>query len=198
MAHIRSDISTGRRLYIQTSYGEPIVAELKRIGVHWDADHKCWWISPTKKALVEEALVASDERKEAGIEPEKIAEDISKARVYAQVQYRGRKYYVIAEQRSQATATEAPRPIRCRLTTLDGLPPFWADCGECELVRTYEGREQWDGRRYSGKTITVYPTIGSLRRFRDRQKNPDTARVQCHECGSWHPAAERCTECGGA
>lgn len=187
MAHIRSDVSTGARIYVQTAYDEPVVAELKNLGAHWDAEKKLWWVGAKKRAEVEALLVASDAAKDAG-GPEKAPENLDDARVHAQVEYKGRKYYVVAE---TADLT------RCRLTTLDGTAPFWAACADCNLVKRYEGRERWDGRRYSGRTITVYPTIGGLRRFRDRQKGPETARGECTECGAYGPRGQSCTECGG-
>lgn len=114
---------------------------------------------------------------DAAAKPE---EDVSECRVYAAVQYQGRRYYVIAEQRDPQTR----QPVRCRITTLDGEAPRWVDCSACELVRTYEGRQQWDGRRYSGKTITVYSTIGSLREFRDSQKKGERdGTPACAACG---------------
>ena len=107
-------------------------------------------------------------------------EDVSDCRVYAQVEYKGRRYYVIAESREKETG----QPMRCRLTTLDGLTPFWADCSECNLIKSYPGREVWDGRRYSGKTVTRYTTIGSLRDFRASQKMAAAnGAPQCAACG---------------
>lgn len=216
--------TAGRRVYF---CGNTYAAKgrIKAIGGHWDDDRKQWWVGSGKLADAQavaggvpaESVAAAKElgwpadafpgavadRVEEAGDVERAAairaaaepkpEDLSDARVYAAVTYKGRRYYVVAEQRDKATG----QPLRCRLTTLDGATPFWADCSACELVRTYGGREQWDGRHYSGRTVTVYPTVGSLRDFRDRQKNPETARVQCHECGSWHDATAQCRDCGG-
>lgn len=137
------------------------------------------------------AGIVADKLRDDGrdIEAERAAgshplEDVSGCRVYAAVTYQGRRYYVIAEQRSPGSATQAPQPVRCRITTLDGESPRWVDCSACQLVRTYQGREQWNGRRYSGKTITVYPTIGSLRKFRDSQKQGERDGLPpCAACG---------------
>jgi hypothetical protein len=131
------------------------------------------------------AGVVADKLRDAGRDAEadaaaKPAEDVSGCRVYAAVTYRGRRMYVIAEQRDPQTH----QPVRCRLTTLDGAAPVWADCSACELVRTYQGREKWDGRRYSGKTVTVYPTVESLREFRaDRRRGERAGTPQCAACG---------------
>lgn len=179
MASIRTDLSTARRVYVQTAYGEPIVARLKRLGAHWDAAVKCWWLGAAKKEEVQALLVDADQRVESGAEPAQAAEDLSKARVYAQVEYQGRRYYVIAEQKGSDGL-----PVRARLTTLDGLQPFWVDCAACQLVRTYEGREVWDGRRYSGRTEIRYQTIGSLRDFRDQQQRARASgEPVCAGCG---------------
>jgi ribosomal protein L37AE/L43A len=175
MAHIRSDASSATRVYVQTAYGEPVVAGLKALGAHWDTEKKMWWVGKAKRAAVEALLVGADAEKDAGW-PEKAAEDLDGARVHAQVEYKGRKYYVIAETKDLT---------RCRLMTLDaGFAPFWADCAGCNLVRRYEGREAWDGRRYSGKTVTQYQTIGSLRRFRDYQNEAlRNGNPACAACG---------------
>ena len=91
MATIRADISDGRRTYVQTSYGEPVVARLKALGAHWDAEKKCWWVGAAKRPDVEELLVESDRRQETGEEPAKVDEDLDAARVHTQVEYRGRR-----------------------------------------------------------------------------------------------------------
>lgn len=203
MATIDESLSDGRRVYVRTKFGEPVVAELKRMGAHWDAESKAWWLGAAKRAEVQALLkgpanldardpvqhaAKADMLEEAGKAEEAAAvraagpekENVDDCRAYAQVTYKGRRYYVIAEQRDKATR----EPLRCRLTTLDGLAPFWVDCQACELVRTYEGREVWDGRRYSGKTRTVYSTIGSLRAFRDRQRQGEKDGLPaCSVCG---------------
>lgn len=205
----------GQRCYaLGNTY--PIRDALKGLGAHWDGERRAWWIGAAKEAALRallaeaapvasrdpvERAVAADRAEEAGkdalaaeLRAAPPAEDVSGKRVYAQVAYRGRRYYVIAE----AVPDAEGRPTRCRLATLDqGGPVFWADCSACELIRRYEGREVWAGRRYSGRTETVYPTVGSLRRFRDRQRDPATARHQCPECGSWCDAGEECRDCGG-
>lgn len=177
MANIRNDLSTKARIYIQTAYGEPVVAELKSLGCHWDAQTKCWWIGVRKRKQVEELLVASDKAKEEG-GPEKVAEtkeDIDRCRVYAKVTYKRKSYYVIAETNDVTW---------CRLTTLEGETPFWVDCADCDLIRRYEGRQVWDGRRYSGKTVMQYSTIGSMRAFRDSQSRArEEGMPPCAACG---------------
>lgn len=213
--------TAGQRVYFR---GNTFAAKdrIKSMGGHWDGDSRSWWVGkkllPKAEALVAElnghsvemaaaaglrpdapASLVADALEESGREADAQAvraaaaapppaEDVSDCRVYAQVEYKGRRYYVVAETKDQ---------IRCRLTTLDGMTPFWVDCQACNLIRTYEGREVWDGRRYSGKTRTEYPTIGSLRAFRDRQRDPATRRGCCTECGAWGPAGQSCSECGG-
>lgn len=226
-ARLTSIEQVGARLY---AVGAPFGGKdaLKRIGCHWDGDRRQWWIGKAKRdelervvatlngALPEAASAAAtvDLRPDtpAGIVADKLeedghydravevraamerpapAEDLSECRVYAQVEYKRRRYYVIAETKDRT---------RCRLTTLDGPLVFWAQMSECRLIRTYEGREVWDGRRYSGRTVVRYQTIGDLRRFRDRQRRTEGTgreRVQCIECGSWYTLADGCGDCGG-
>jgi hypothetical protein len=201
MASIRTDLSTARRVYVQTRFGEACVERLKALGAHWDREARCWWVGAARRAEVEallrdggaldsrdpvERAARADQLEEQGRASEARAareakEDVSACRVYAAVTYKGRRYYVIAEQCDKVTGD----PLRCRLATLDeGGPVFWADCPACELVKRYEGRERWDGRRYSGKTVTVYPTVGSLREFRDQQQQARASgEPVCAECG---------------
>lgn len=115
----------------------------------------------TPAGIVADAVEERGDAK-AAADLRKPVEDISECRVYAQVEYKGRRYYVIAETKDRT---------RCRLATLqeDG-PVYWADMSACTLIKTYPGREVWDGRRYSGRTVTKYTTIGSLRSFIAQQK----------------------------
>lgn len=129
----------------------------------------------TPAGIVADKLEDAGDTKKAA-ELRKPVEDLSDCRVYAKVAYKGRTYYVIAETKDQT---------RCRLATLqeDG-PVFWTDCAACELVKRYHGREVWDGRRYSNRTVTKYTTLGSLRSFVAEQKRAEQAGVpQCAACG---------------
>jgi hypothetical protein len=220
--------TAGARLYAANApfHGKDL---LKRIGCHWDGDRRQWWIGKAKReeleavvatlngALPEAASAAAtvglrpdapacavaDKLREEGhdddadkvqiaMEMPAPAEDLSRCRVYAQVEYKGRRYYVIAEARNVG---------RCRLTTLDGPLAFWADMADCTVVRTYEGRAKWNGRRGSASAdVTVYQTLGELKSFRDRQartQGTGRERVQCIECGSWYAMADGCGDCGG-
>lgn len=49
----------GRRVYIQTRYGDPCISALKRLGAHWEPQEKRWWLTSAKKAEVEAAVAAS-------------------------------------------------------------------------------------------------------------------------------------------
>jgi hypothetical protein len=161
----------GQRVYLA---GLPFAAKdaaKEELGAKWDADRRQWWVGRVKLA----AAVAFAERVNAQPAAAPAAEDVSKCRAYAQVMYKGRRYYVVAE---TADVT------RCRLTTLDGLAPFWVDCAACELVKRYEGTPRgWEGGRFGRREI-VYPTIGSLRDFRDRQKAEEAKGTPaCAACG---------------
>ena len=46
----------GRRVYIQTRYGDPCVPALKRLGAHWEPQTKRWWLTSAKQAEVEAAI----------------------------------------------------------------------------------------------------------------------------------------------
>lgn len=188
MAVIRDDVSTGRRLYVQTKYGEPAVEFLKGIDAHWDKEQKMWWVSPTKRPQVEEALVASDRKQDEDEEAGKPVpgEDPHKVKILAKVKYKGRVYYA-------RFLGDTKKGHAARLVTLDGTIDFWADLarpgqeaadGQAEVVKVYEPREVWDGRRYSGKTVLRYTTLGSLRDFVATQKADRAAGLPtCAACG---------------
>lgn len=134
----------------------------------------------------------------------KPVEDLSAARVYAKVEYKGHTYYVIARTMTQATATEAPKPLRVRLATLreDG-PVFWADAQQCRLIKEYHGRKVWDGLRYSNRTVTTYTTLGSIRSFVAEQRRGERdGTPQCAACGKRsdslvHDLEDGCMKCRG-
>lgn len=157
----------GPRLYFRNL---PFAAKdkAKAIGAKWDGDAKCWWIGRAKAADAEK-LVAELSAAPTAAKDDTPGDD---NRVYAKVSYKGRNYFVVAD-----TGT------RVRLTLLDGSIHFWADKSACDLVKEYKGREQWDGRRYSGKTETVYTTLGSLRSFVAKQERAKAAGEEVCACG---------------
>jgi len=152
-------------------------------------------LSPdTPAGIVADKLAeAGDTKGAANVRAGKPAqEDPHSIRLTGKGRYKGREYYAGAVTRDGT---------RVRLLTLPDAEgkylDFWAPCPEVTQTKTYTPREQWDGRRYSGRTVTVYTTLGSVADFITRQKNPDTARGQCVECGAWGPRGESCPECGG-
>jgi hypothetical protein len=207
---------TGTRVYVQTRYGEPVVGKLKDLGAHWDRDRKEWWIGAAKAAQVEALLreegagfdlrdpvdraARADQLEDAGrgAEAEHVRsgevpqEDPDNIRLTGKGEYKGRSYYVGASTRDGK---------RCRLLALPDAGgkylDFWADANLVTITKRYESRQVWDGRRYSGRTVTKYTTLGSIAKFLRDQKDPATRRGQCTECGSWGPAGESCGECGG-
>lgn len=136
----------GARIYV-TGNTFAVKDRLKAAGCHWDGERKQWWIGVAKADKISGIVGQLD-----GAEAPK--ESLDDRRVYAKVQYKGRTYYVVGESGD-----------RCRLTVLDGSLDFWTDKSACSLLKEYTPREVWDGRRYSGKTVTQYTTLGSLRDF---------------------------------
>ena len=144
----------GTRIYVAgNTYA--VKDQLKQAGCHWDGDRKQWWIGAAKAAAIASLV--------SGISAAPAApENLDDCRVYAKVDYKGRQYYVIGE------STD-----RCRLTVLDGSIDFWSDKSACDLIKEYQPREVWDGRRYSGKTVTRYTTLGGIRNFVAAAKQAD-------------------------
>jgi hypothetical protein len=159
----------GARLYFR---GAPFGAKdrLKALGAHWDAEEHCWWIGRAKRAEAERLLG------ELTVAPASPQDDTvpDDARVYARVKHGGRSWYVVAEAHAQG---------RCRIVGLDGRSPRWVDMSACELLKTYEGREERGayGRR-TGRT--VYQTLGRLRDFVAEQRAAEErGDPVCPECG---------------
>lgn len=136
----------GTRIYV-TGNTYSVKDQLKQAGCHWDGERKQWWIGPTKAEAIA-SLVSGIVAAPAS------PKNLDDCRVYAKVSYKGRQYYVIGESAD-----------RCRLTVLDGSIDFWCDKSACDLIKEYQPRQVWDGRRYSGKTVTRYTTLGGIRDF---------------------------------
>jgi len=166
---------SGSRLYLVDL---PFAAkgEAKRIGCHWDPDRRQWWIGTAKRdeatALVGRLNTRPAADDPAGSEDPNAGKGLPAAseaddrRVYAKVTYKGSSYYVIAESHQQG---------RCKVCKLSGVG-FWVDMTDCQLVKTYPGRE------YRGRT--EYTTLGSIRRFVERQKRAEAEGLpQCPVCG---------------
>jgi hypothetical protein len=107
-------------------------------------------------------------------------------------EYQGRSYYL------GCRTKDGQRILILGLPRPDGTYfERWVPATEVRVTKVYQPREQWDGRRYSGRTVTVYQTLGSIAAFIRDQRNPDTARGQCTECGHYGPRGQACSECGG-
>jgi hypothetical protein len=156
----------GRRVYVKTPYGHPVVAKLKELGAKWEPESKSWWVGSAKRAAVE-ALVADSAE---AAPPQK--EGPHDVRVLAKVRYKDRTYYVRAEGQG-----------RCRLTTLDLSLDFWASQSECDLLKTYQPREE-RGRYGRSTGRMVYTTLGSIADFVAGQKRAEKEGLPaCAACG---------------
>ena len=93
MAHIRDDLSTGRRIYVQTKFGEPVVEKLKDAGCKWDAAAKCWWAGAAKRAAIEAVLVQRDKDEDEGVDMTLKKQTPDDIRLTGKGKYKGREYY---------------------------------------------------------------------------------------------------------
>ena len=187
----------GARVYVRTAYGEPAVQALKQLGAHWDRERRLWWVGKAKLAQVQECLVGADRAQDesaargedSATYPRESPDDI---RLTGKGEYKGRSYYI---------GSTTKDGTRCRLLTLPDAEghylDFWADINQVTIVKRYQSREVWDGRRYSNRTRTQYTTLGSIARFVAQQKDPATRRGRCTECDAYGPCGEPCSECGG-
>lgn len=192
----------GTRIYfVGNTYA--IKDQIKSMRGHWDGDRKQWWVGTSKakdaEALVDRVNGTATSTPDAP--PAK--EDADDIRLVGKAKYKGRTYYC------RWVGETKDGEYKCRLVTLDQSVDFWAACARpheshidgsgdvAGIVKTYSPREVWDGRRYSGKTRTEYTTLGSIKRFIERQKDPETRRGECTECGAHGPVGQSCSECGG-
>lgn len=199
----------GARVYL-TGDTYAVKDRIKRIGGHWDGDRRAWWVGAAKMAAAEQLVrelageaatavglatdampeAVADKTEEAAIpKPKQDPDDI---RLTGKGEYKGRTYYL-------GSRTKDGQRIRC-LTLPDAKGDyldFWVQLSLVKVIKTYQPREVWDGRYCSGRTRTEYTTLGSIAKFIARQRNPNTARGQCTECGHFGPKGQSCSECGG-
>jgi hypothetical protein len=175
--------TVGRRLYFR---GAPFSANERLREFcgpgHFDRDRKAYWCASSKREDAEKLIASLASAPEPAEDPDDI-------KVVGKARYKAKTYYVrwVGQCRDGA--------YKARLCSLDGKLDFWAACarpGEsCDgsgdaaaIVKTYQPREVWDGRRYSGRTVTQHMTLGRIRRFLDEQREARASgEPTCAECG---------------
>lgn len=157
----------GRRFYLcGNTYA--IKNELRDAGCTWDPARKQWWTG--KKDV---AARFSGEIKPVEKSAEEKKADLSDKNCHGQVEYKGRKYYVVG--RSDRTG-------KLHLTVLDCSIEFWADESDCRWVKHYTPKTRWAG--YGRGNIEVYQTVGGIRNFIERERdNRKAGGAVCAECG---------------
>lgn len=195
----------GARLYLvglPFAQKDAAKAALGLTGANFDRDARQWWCGAAKRAAAEAFVAAlnatplAPAAAPAAGGPALNKEDPDKVRVVAKVKYKGRTYFA-------RWIGEGNGGLKAHLFNLDGSN-FWGlmnrpgesfpDRGTVEKI--YQPREV-RGRYGRGAGREEYQTLGAIARFIERQKNPETARVQCPECGSWRNQNEKCRDCGG-
>lgn len=180
----------GRRIYVETRYGEPVVERLKDLGAHWDRDRRAWWLGAGKAGAVEALLAETAATAPAG----PVKDDPAAVRLVGKARYKGRTYYV------RWAGITKRGGYAMRLVTLDQALDFWADGldpaallsdvtgararqeqaekdGLAVLVKTYPARE------YRGRT--EYTTLASIQRFIERERaNRAAGGAVCAACGT--------------
>lgn len=194
MANIRDDLSNGRRVYVQTRFGEAAIERLRGLGAKWDPEAKCWWVGATKRAAVETALAeaAREDSRTGGKErPDAVV-------LVGRCRYKGRVYYA-------RYVGPTKRGYSCRLVTLDHSLDFWTPCAEpgdsthdgsgdvAAVVKRYEGRRRW----YRGRETVEPVTLADIQDFVERQRDPLTHRGTCSGCGRAIEDASRNPAMGG-
>lgn len=189
----------GARLYLMGlsfAMKDKAKSALGMTGTNFDRDRKQWWVGLSKRIDAEKFVADVNG---GSVQPE--AEDPGKIRLVGKAKYKNRTYYVRSIQ-----------GLRARLVTLpdkdNKILDFWvhfAPHGSQEhdgsgnvavIVKTYEPRES-RGQYGRGPARLEYITLSSIAHFIEQQKDPRTRRGTCTECGSYGPAGESCSECGG-
>ncbi len=184
-------LEVGKRLYV-TGNTYAIKDQLKSIGCHWDADRKQWWIGKAKQADLQKIVDGnSGASQSSGGYVAPTAEELSQKPCSGQVEYKGRKYYVVGQ---------SSKTSKLLLTVLDCSISFWAAQSDCRWVKRYEARERT--YNYGRYTETVHQTVGGIRKFIERSKHdrsdqsssPSTDHswrgngcLQCRQLGDWCP-----------
>jgi hypothetical protein len=111
--------------------------------------------------------------------PPKAKQDPADIRLTGKGEYKGRAYYMGSQTKDSS---------RVRLLTLPDAKgeylDFWADVSAVKVIKTYAPRDVWDGRRYSGRTVKQYTTLGSIADFIAReQRNRKAGGAVCAACG---------------
>jgi hypothetical protein len=147
----------------------PVKDQIKRLGGHWDADRKAWWIGAAK-ASEAETLVGN-------VDPAapKAKQDPSDIRLTGKGRYKGRTYYAGSITRDG---------LKVRLLTLPDdkgeYLDFWAACSEVEEIKRYEPRTH----TFRGRTETQYTTLGSIASFIGQQRRAEAnGEPACPVCG---------------
>lgn len=157
---------SGARVYlVGDTYA--VKDRIKSLGGHWDGDRKAWWIGATKEAAVKELVAGLTSNGSAQVAERSGVSDNSK--VVGKCQYKSKSYYILWMGRCGNGAEKA------HLTVLDGSIDFWADLSACQITKRYQPRE------YRGRT--EYTTLGSIRKFIERQREGERTGNICCECG---------------
>lgn len=202
----------GQRFYfLGDTY--PVKGRIKAMGGHWDGDRRAWWVGAKKeaeaRALADElatpaqkaavgmgmqadtpAGVVADALDEAGKAADaqavrdaagapKQQRPASEVRLTGKGTYQGRSYYLGPQTKDGA------RVLILGLPKPDGSYfEHWVPAAEVQVTKTYQPREVWDGRRYSGRTRTVYQTLGGIADFIAREnRNRTSGGAVCAACG---------------
>lgn len=153
--------AVGSRLYV-TGNTYSIKDQLKSIGCHWDADRKQWWIGKAKQAELAKIVDGNSGSQSSGGYVAPTADELSEKPCSGQVEYKGRKYYVVGQ---------SSKTGKLLLTVLDCSISFWAEGAECKWVKRYEARKRT--YNYGRNRETVHQTVGSIRRFIERSKREE-------------------------
>ncbi len=153
----------GRRVYIQTKYGESCVGALKQLGAHWDAERKAWWLSAAKREAVERIVATSAPVSPEVAETERLKRDC--ANIIGTARFEGRSYYLVGE----GTNSHGQW---FRLMFRDDSKAFFKAAGEVEITKRY------------AKPMT----LAKLQEFAEKLKveNDPNAPIleECWECGA--------------
>lgn len=160
----------GRRIYIKTAYGEPVVAALKNLGAKWDAERREWWTGAAKREAVE-AIINAPAEEHAETAARKASDDLRRDQnnILGRAVIDGTTYYVVAH-------GENARGDWVKLMFRDGSKTFFKAAGDVEITKEYQ-RPQSLAR--------LQEFAENLRLERELERDESAPYVEsCMECGA--------------
>lgn len=174
------NVKGARSIHVKTTFGEPVVANLKDLGAKWDEETRTWKLSK-KHATALKSLLAR-----ASNTPEALAAgrlELDRKNILGRAKVGFQSYYIVGQ------GSHETRGEWLRLMFLDGSKTFFKAADEVEIVTWYEKPH----------------TLAGLQAYAERRKREaqtgicecwchESAQCDCPSFCSFHH--DGCDSCG--